>query len=149
MKILLIKLRTLVFVVAFAAICVACSSADIKKYDQQDTERHTEVSPEMMVNERGFDIVGPVKSIKNYRIDGWNYLSSRALIINAGVRERYLLTLRFPCHGLRNSTLIATTSTSSSLTKFESVIVRQTGTGAQKCPIENLYKLEKSQTVTQ
>jgi hypothetical protein len=149
MKILLIELRALVFVVALAAICSACGSTDIKGSDRQDAGRHAEISPEMMVNERGYDIVGPVKSIKNYRIDGWNYLSSRALIINAGVRESYLLTLRFPCHGLRNSTLIATTSTTSNLTKFESIIVRQAGTGAQKCPIENLYKLEKSQAVTQ
>jgi hypothetical protein len=49
-------------------------------------------------------IVGdPVRAIRNYRIDGWSYLDSRHLVVDSGVKDRYLVSLRHDCDELRNA----------------------------------------------
>lgn len=131
--------RIMVFLVAFNLIA-ACASTE---------EKQNSMTIEDLVGKAGFDMLEPVNRIQNYRVDGWNYLSPQSLIISAGAKQRYLVTLRTSCHGLRGASVIGTTSTASSLTKFESVVVNQAGGGMQKCPIDNLYKLKKIENTTE
>lgn len=109
---------------------VACSVTDTRETK----------TPEVLAHNAGYKIVEPVKGVRNYRVDGWRYLSDQALMIDSGVQQRYLITLLQYCSGLRSSNVIATTSTTGELTKFDSVIV---GRGQMRCPIKAIYKLEK------
>jgi Family of unknown function (DUF6491) len=85
----------------------------------------------------------PVDSIPNYRLDGWNYVDPTHLIMHGGPSEKYLLELMTPCRDLSHVETIGVSSTASSLTKFDTVLLRGAGGIAQQCPIKQIYRLHK------
>ena len=91
----------------------------------------------------GYILLEPVQRIRNYRIDGWNYVNNRAITLDTGVNDTYLVTLLRPCRDLRTSDMIATTSTIGDLTKYDSIIADFNSTVRLHCPIDKLYRLEK------
>ncbi len=99
-------------------------------------------SPEQLAEQAGFKIVEPVKRLPNYRIDGFRGISNYAIIMDSGVKGRYLVTVMQDCIGLRNAQAIGTTSTVGDLTTFDSILVRNGPGGGTRCPITNIYKLE-------
>ncbi|GAB3370122.1 DUF6491 family protein [Spongiibacter taiwanensis] len=90
----------------------------------------------------GFAQGEAIREVKNYRIDGWNYLDTEHLIFSAGPSGDYMVTLSQSCTDLRSAEDIAFTSTNNNLTAFESVVVA-TPTGRRRCPIESLHTLSK------
>ena len=84
-----------------------------------------------------------VKSIANYKLDGWSYIDSRHLVIHTGPSTHYLISLLRSCPDLSSTENIAFTSTVNQLTKFDKLIVRSAGGIRQQCPIEQIYTLKK------
>lgn len=116
-------------------IITACAQVDPKP----------EVQPEQLIEEKGYVIEKEVKSIQNYRINGWNFLSNKGMLLDGGVNRKYLVTFSYPCHDLRWTETIITTSTVNQLTRFDKVITRPPGGGgiSNRCLIDKLYLLKK------
>lgn len=92
-------------------------------------------------------IVGdPVRAIRNYRMSGWSYLDSRHLVIDSGVKDRYLVSLRHDCDELRSAFDIGFKTYTGSLTDTDSVVVRAPGGFTMNCPIDSLHELVRVQT---
>ena len=81
------------------------------------------------------------QSIPRYRINGWSSLDDRHLVITAGVNDRYLIELQFPCLNLNNSFSIGFTTPTGRLDRFEDIIVRHPGMGRDRCAIQDIIEL--------
>jgi hypothetical protein len=91
-------------------------------------------------------IVGdPVRRISNYRLDGWSYLDDRHIIIEAGVRDRYLVSLRQDCDDLRTAVSIGVRTYTGSLQQDDSLVVRAPGGFMMDCRIDTLHGLVRVQ----
>jgi len=86
-----------------------------------------------------------VDGIRNYRINGWSHLDDYNVIINAGVRDEYLVALRNRCPELRSATHLAFSTTTGSLTEFDKLMVTEPGGMVMHCYISGIYKLAKTQ----
>ena len=83
-----------------------------------------------------------VDRIRNYRINGWSEIDNRHVIINAGVRDKYLLVLRNSCNNLSSATNLAFTSTAGSLTDFDKIMVSGPGGFVDHCFIQGIYLIK-------
>jgi hypothetical protein len=83
-----------------------------------------------------------IDEIWQYRIDGYQTIDDQAVIMTNGAHEKYLVELGFPCEGLSTSWNIGFTTTTSSLTRFDKLIVPGTIGHPGGCPIQSLMKLE-------
>ncbi|MDB5968192.1 MAG: hypothetical protein JWQ90_642 [Hydrocarboniphaga sp.] len=95
--------------------------------------------------ERGYQRGTAVDSIPDYRIDGWNSVDRRHLILSAGASRYYLLSLMTDCWDLSTAEDIGFTTTVSRLTRHDSVKLKAPG-GAPPpttCPIESIEQLNK------
>jgi hypothetical protein len=91
-------------------------------------------------------VVGdPVRRISNYRLDGWSYLDDRHIIIESGVRDRYLVSLRQDCEELRSAIDIGVRTYTGSLMDNDSLVVRAPGGYAMDCRIDALHGLVRVQ----
>lgn len=102
-------------------------------------------SPQQLASEHGYQLGTEVTSIRNYDINGWNYVSNRALIIPARPNKHYLLLLNRPCQELRSTELIGFTSTVNQLTSgFDAVVVHDHPGGIEsKCYIDQIFEIDK------
>lgn len=83
----------------------------------------------------------PSQEIWQYRVDGYDAITDRSLIIETTGHDKYLVNLSFPCQGLTTSWSIGFTTTTSKLTRFDRLVIPgEHNPGG--CPIDNLYKLE-------
>lgn len=82
-----------------------------------------------------------ISRISNYRINGWRSIDDSSLIITAGLKEYYLVTLLGPCFGLRDAFSIGYTTTAGSLDRFESILVEGPGSRMEFCRINNITRL--------
>ena len=85
----------------------------------------------------------PVDRISNHRINGWNYIDRRNVIISAGVSDKYLLVLRRDCFNLQSANTLAFTSSAGSLTNFDRLIVSGPGNSVDRCFIQDIYRVER------
>lgn len=83
-----------------------------------------------------------VDNISNFRLNGWNRVNDRNLVVTAGVHDHYLLQLVEPCFGLEYAFRIAVQSRGINLTRFDDVIVNGLHDGPERCRIDRIYKLE-------
>jgi len=100
---------------------------------------------EQMLAEKNFRIDEPVSRIRDYRLNGWNYLDREHVIMHSGVADSYLVSLRTNCDGLFSAENIAFSTTVGSLTDMDRLIVRGPGRWVESCYIESLHKLVKTQ----
>lgn len=84
-----------------------------------------------------------VERVQNYRVDGWNYLDDKHIVIYAGPSKRFLITTMINCPDLSSAERIGFTSTTNALTKFDKLIVRGAGGIAQNCAIDEIRQLNK------
>lgn len=85
-----------------------------------------------------------VDHIQNYRIDGWNFVDTRHVILHVPPSRRYLLTLSIPCSALIGQSEIGFTSTNSQLTKLDKLVVEEPGSSVPRsCPIERIDRLDR------
>lgn len=82
-----------------------------------------------------------VDRIQNYRVDGWNYLDDRHIMIFAGPSRRFLIGLMSNCIGLSSAQRIGFTTTATQLTRFDRLVVRGPGRMQQTCPISEMREL--------
>ena len=101
-----------------------------------------EQTTEDILSKRGYAVAERVERIKNYRINGWNYVDDRHVIFGAGPRDNYLVTLTMDCTDLRGAEHIGFTTTTDDVTPFDQLVVK-TSIGPRKCPIESLHQLER------
>jgi hypothetical protein len=123
-----------------AAVLICLSSAT---FAEEAREELIETTAEQLAAARGYEIVESVRSVRRYRGDGWLYVSDKALILQISPTQRYLVELVTRCIGLNTAGAIATTTTGSELTTFDSVLAPGSGMGGMGCPIRNIYKLKK------
>jgi hypothetical protein len=89
-------------------------------------------------------VMGPaVDRIRNYRLSGWNYVDNYHVIMKAGVRDHYLITLRNHCPDLSMATSIAFTTTVGSLTTADALLVDGSGQMLDRCYIRYIDRLER------
>lgn len=98
---------------------------------------------EERLSARGYVMAESVERIRDYRINGWNELDRRHVVIHTGVRDRYLITLRNPCEGLVTADLLAFSTTVGSVTRFDRLVVRGPGQWLETCWIDTIHRLER------
>lgn len=91
----------------------------------------------------GYEQVGGVDKIQNYRVDGWNYIDNKHIMIYAGPSQRFLITTTIECPDLASAERIGFSSTATYITKFDKLVVRGTSGIVQNCPIMEMKTLQK------
>jgi hypothetical protein len=94
----------------------------------------------------GYTVGDSVEQVRDYRVDGWNYIDDKNIMIYAGPSKRFLITTQIPCNDLGSAENIGFSSTVGNVTKFDKLIVRGPGGIVQNCPIERIRALEKIKT---
>ena len=93
----------------------------------------------------GYEQGEMVDRVDHYRVQGWNYIDDRHIVIYAGPSKRFLITTLIDCRDLSSAENIGFTTTTSSLTKFDKLIVRGVGGIVQDCPITQINALVKTE----
>lgn len=83
-----------------------------------------------------------VRRVQNFRINSWQDIDARTLVLRAGVRERYLVELLGYCMGLETATGIGLASNTGSLMATDSILVRGMGGRPERCQISKIWALE-------
>lgn len=109
------------------------------------TENAEPANANELADQKGYVLGDEVQSIHNYRIDGWQYLSNRSLILPAGPSVYFLVMLDRNCSELRSAEAIALSTTMGNLRSgFDAVIVRDSASGmTRSCFIDQMYQLSK------
>ena len=81
----------------------------------------------------------PIERIVSFKLDSWESVGRSQVILWTGVNEAYLVTVRSPCLDLDTSERIAVTSTASSISRFEKLIVGRDG---QQCWINEIRPID-------
>ena len=126
-------------IVLLSVLTLACVSV----MAEEPREALVETTAEQLAESKGYRIVKAVKSVRQYGNQSWQYINDKALILEISPTRKYLVELTIPCRGLKFSNGIATTTTGTELTTFDSVLARDSGMGRNGCPIQHLYQLEK------
>jgi hypothetical protein len=83
-----------------------------------------------------------VDKIQDYKLDGWNYLDDKHIMIYTGPSQRYLVSLMTTCQNLSTAEHIRFSTTVNQLTKFDKLVVGGPGGIKQQCPITGINKLD-------
>lgn len=126
--------KTLIATLVITAIS-ACSNAP-----QKNT-----MTAEQLASSKGYLLGKQVDSINEFKFNGWNYISSKAITINTSPSSHYLVTLKDSCHELSSTEVIGTTATGSFMRAgFDAVVVKQSGLGTtRKCYVDKIYQISK------
>lgn len=79
----------------------------------------------------------PVDSFTMFRHDSWEPINRNQLVLYTTMNNAYLLTVMGPCHELPFAQTVGITTTGSTVSKFEKVIVR-----GNRCPIEQIQPID-------
>jgi Family of unknown function (DUF6491) len=104
------------------------------------------LSPDQAAAKKGYVIVKPVKQIRDYLIDGWNYIDKQNLVLHSSPSRSYLLALKRSCHDLNSTENIFTeTRTGVLMAGLDAIMVRPRHNNiTQPCYIESMYLLKKT-----
>lgn len=128
-----------------ALLCAGWMSATLAADDTAAAQRQQKEQQalEQKLTKFGYEPGAAVDDIQGYKLDGWNYLDRRHVMIHTGPSERYLVTLMVPCQDLSTAENIGFSTTATKLSKFDKLVVRGSGGMKQDCPISELRKLTK------
>jgi hypothetical protein len=101
-----------------------------------------DVSLQERLTTLGYERGEAVEKVQNYRVDGWNYIDDKNILIYAGPSTRYLISTLTSCSDLSSAEHIGFSSTANSLTKFDKIVVRGPGGMIRNCPIDAIYRLD-------
>ncbi len=90
-----------------------------------------------------YSIGAEVKSIRNYRLNGWSSVNDRYIIVNTGVSDDYLIGFSNNCSATRSAMSIAFSSTAGGLTTSDKVLVSSSGNFIEHCFIRSITKIHK------
>ena len=82
----------------------------------------------------------PIDKFTAFRFDSWTAVSRNRLVVWTGINDAYLLTIWDGCDNLQFAERIAVRRTGSSVTRFDSVQVRD-----QRCPISEIRRVDVKQ----
>jgi len=122
-----------------AALLFCCASFIFSSIGRAETENDLAAR----LSKLGYVQAESVERVPNYRVDGWNYLDDRHIMIYAGPSQRFLITTLVNCPDLSSAEHIGFTSTTRNLTKFDKLVVRGAGGIVQNCPIDEIRTLSK------
>ncbi|WP_317930099.1 DUF6491 family protein [Halioxenophilus sp. WMMB6] len=96
--------------------------------------------------DRGYLLGEEVNKIRQYEIDGWQYLSDEAIILPARPRQQYLITFKNSCPGLSFTPVIGFTNTGLSvLSNYDAVIIPERHNRLhEKCFIDHIYTITRA-----
>jgi hypothetical protein len=100
-------------------------------------------SVEQKLAGKNYRLGEPVERIYDYKLDSWSYLDRKHVIMQTAPSTYYLVALKNSCHGLSSAEVIAFSTTTSQLTRFDHLLVRNAGKMVDRCYIDRMYKLEK------
>ncbi|HTQ99004.1 MAG TPA: DUF6491 family protein [Candidatus Acidoferrum sp.] len=83
----------------------------------------------------------PETRLYRFRVNGFKAINQYNLVVYAGVKERYLITLMEPCIDLPFAWTVGLQSYTSMVDNFDSVIVRGPSNPRERCHIDKVYKL--------
>ena len=103
------------------------------------------LTPEQAAAKKGYEIVKPVKQVRDYTLDGWNYIDKQNLLMHSTPSKKYLLTFKRRCHDLNNQEHITfETRTGVLMAGLDAIKVPSRNSSiAVPCYIENIYLLKK------
>ena len=114
--------------------------------EAQDAARKRELQREQRLfnalTSRGLARTEVVSRVPNFRISGWQDIDDRSLILTAGLRDHYLVTLFSACPGLDFAMGIGLSTATGSLGAGDSILVRGSFDDVQRCRIDEIWALE-------
>ena len=119
---------TLVAILALGALVAGCAAP--RTWEQRLVDRGQQVGEER-------------RDIRRVSVSGFNALDDRHILIDGGVAEDFLLTLRIDCPEALNSEGIGITGVNDRITNLDQIEVRTAGDARRVCPIEQINVLEK------
>lgn len=82
----------------------------------------------------------PIREFNTLKgINGWDALSDDKLVVFLGVNEAYLITVGQPCSNLEFANNIGFTNTTSNITTFDFVLLRN----HERCPITEIRSIDE------
>lgn len=103
---------------------------------------------EARLSKLGYTQGEPLKSISDYRVDAWNYIDDKHVMIYTRVSNRALLTLLSDCPELSSVERIGFSTTASKLTKFDKIVVRGASGIRRDCQISEIHQLDSTKAKT-
>ncbi len=82
----------------------------------------------------------PIKQFHSFQLDSWESVARNKLVVWNGVNEAYLITVWDSCRDLEFASRIAVSSTTHSVSTFDSVLV-----GHERCPISEIRPVDVKQ----
>jgi len=83
-----------------------------------------------------------VKSINNYKLNGWNVVNKQAIVIKSSPKQHYLLTFARRCQDLSTTEALRIDSSTNVVTRFDKIVVGPSGMH-NHCPIDRIYELRR------
>lgn len=127
---------------AFLFCCVGFALSNFVLSSIVHAETYKDLGAKL--SELGYEQGEKVDRIEHYRVNGWNYIDDQHIVIYAGPGNRFLITTLNDCRDLSSTENIGFTTTTSSLTKFDKLVVRGAGGMVQNCPITQINALTKT-----
>ena len=118
-------MKNMLVLVLIAVLCTACASSPKRSHGERVLARY-----------EGY-IGAPIRDFTAFRQDSWQPISRTQLIFWTDFSHAYLLTITGNCPDLMFTDGIRVTSTGSSISTFDSVIVRD-----DRCPIQEIRPID-------
>jgi hypothetical protein len=118
-------MKNMLVLVLIAVLCAACASSPKRAEGNRVLARY-----------EGY-IGAPIRDFTAFRQDSWQSVSRTQLILWTDMSHAYLLTITGNCPDLMFTDGIRVTSTGSSISTFDSVIVR-----GDRCPIQEIRPID-------
>jgi hypothetical protein len=80
----------------------------------------------------------PIDSFHFFRLDSWAVVGRYQVVIWVTPWEAYLVTVQSPCEQLAFTTRLAVTSTVNTISKFESILLRD----HERCPVTEIRPID-------
>ena len=117
----------IVWLLLSALVLAACSGVPRRESDSKELARYQPY------------VGAPITQFSTLRgITGWNALGDDKLIVWSGINDAYLLTVAQPCMNLGFANSIAFTSTTSMITTFDFVRLRNN----ERCAITEIRPID-------
>ena len=118
---------------AVSALPACATSSDAAKQKAVDDQ----------LAKRGWRAGEEVRSVNGYRVQGFQSVDDRHVILDAGRTRQYLITTMNPCSDLQyDERLRVSTNVANELTTLDTVYVSDP-TGSDACPISKIQKLDR------
>lgn len=92
--------------------------------------------------ESGYRLGEAVERVPNFRIDGWQRVDARHIVVFDDASRGYLVTFEYPCNGLGGKQVVAWPRSPGILAPRDEFRVQHEGRTADRCHVDALHRLE-------